>query len=253
VNVTAYYKDVRGEPLSRTYINYYEDNLVSKYYADLYKDIRGVEIRLERPLGRFVTFYAMYDYMLQSSGQSGLAQVYENRLKASNAETRSPNVTVTEPRPRASVNLNLHTPPDFGPAGLGQTLMGNWFANFLFEWKAGGRILLNPEETDVKLWNWVYSVNYWNIDFRGSKMIQTGFGSMELVVTITNLTNNKWLNTDNMLLTQYSDYKASLKTPDKGGNDKWGEYKKDYIKVGWWEAPVFLNPRRITLGARLNF
>jgi len=253
VNVTAYYKDVRGEPLSRTFINYYEDNIVSKYYPDLYRDIRGVELRLERPFGRFVTFYAMYDYMLQSSGQSGLAQVYENRLKAANAETRSPNISTTEPRPRASVNLNLHTPPDLGSPGMMQTILGNWFANFLFEWRAGGRILLNPEETDVKLWNYVESVNYWNIDFRGSKLFQTGFGSIELVLTITNLTNNKWLNTDNMLQTQYSDYKASLKTPDKGGNDKWGEYKKDYINVGWWQAPIFLNPRRFTLGARLNF
>jgi hypothetical protein len=35
-----------------------------------------------------------------------------------------------------------------------------------------------------------------------------------------------------MTLQQYNDYKQSLKTPDKGGTDKWGEYKKDYIKTG---------------------
>ena len=77
----------------------------------------------------------MYDYMVQSSGQSGLARVYENRLKAKDAEVRSPNIVVTEPRPRANVNLNLHTPDDFG------FWLGGFFANFFFEWRDGGRIL----------------------------------------------------------------------------------------------------------------
>jgi hypothetical protein len=254
VNITAYYKDVRGEPLSRSYINYYEDNIVSRYYADAYRDIRGVEVRLERPMGRFVTFNAMYDYMVQSSGQSGLARVYENRLKAKDNELRSPNITVTDPLPRANIALNLHTPNDFGPEAFGIHWLGGLFANFLFEWRDGGRILLNPEEPDVKLWNYVDVVNYWNIDFRGSKNIVTDFGALELVVTVQNLTNNKWLVPGNMTEAQYSDYKQSLKTPDKGGSDKWGDWKSDdgHIKIGWWQAPIFLNPRRIILGLRLN-
>jgi hypothetical protein len=41
-----------------------------------------VEIRLRKTaFGRFlIRFHAMYDYMLQSSGQSGLRQIYEDRL-----------------------------------------------------------------------------------------------------------------------------------------------------------------------------
>jgi len=254
VNVSAYYKDVSNSPLNREFINYYEDNIVNKYYPDGYSDVRGVELRLERPLGEFVTFNAMYDYMVVSSGESGLAKVYENRLKARNAELRSPNVTTTEPLPRANINLNLHTPQNFGPEFLGVYWFGSLYANFFFEWRAGGRVLLNPEETDIKLWNYVDAVNYWNIDFRGSKVFHTPYGNLELVVTVKNLTNNKWLNTNNMLQTQYDDYKKSLQTPDKGGSDLWGQYKSDdnHIKVGWWETPIFLNPRRIILGLRLD-
>jgi hypothetical protein len=254
VNVTAYYKDVRGEPLSRTYVNYYEDNNVSRYYPDAYRDIRGVEIRVERPMGRYITFNAMYDYMVQSSGQSGLAQVFENRLKAAQGELRSPNINVTQPLPRANVALNLHTPGDFGPEFLGIRWFGGLLANFLFEWRDGGKILLNPSEPDVKRWTYADVINYWNIDFRGSKNIVTAIGSIELVVTIQNLTNNKWLVPGNMTQSQYSDYKQSLKTPDKGGDDKWGQWKSDdgHIKIGWWQAPIFLNPRRIILGLRLN-
>ncbi len=258
VNATAYYKDVRNEPLSRTYINYYEDNIVTQYVADAYRDIRGVELRLEKPIGRFVNFTAMYDYMLQSSGQVGLAQVFENRLSAKDNEVRSPNISSTEPMPRANINLNLHTPKEFGPEFLGIYWLEEIYTNFFFEWRDGGRVLLNPEEPDINLWNYVDAVNYWNIDFKGSKSFNTSFGSIEFVVTIQNLTNNKWLNSGNMLQNQFNDYKKSLKTPDKGGNDQWGQWKSDdgHIKYsfnGFNEALIFLNPRRIILGMRLNF
>lgn len=254
VNVTAYYKDVRNEPLARTYINYYADNLVTQYYPDAYRDIRGIELRLERPLGKFVTFNAMYDYMLQSSGQSGLGQVYEDRLKARDKELRSPNITTTDPRPRANVNLNLHTPRDFGPELFGINWLADIYTSFFFEWRDGGRFLWNPEEPEVKNHIYIDVVDEWNIDFRGSKTFSTPFGSIEFVVTIKNLTNNKWLIPGNMLQTQYDEYKKSLLTPDKGGNDKWGQYKSDdnHINIGWWEAPIFLNPRRIILGLRVN-
>ncbi len=82
VNVTAYYKDQRNMPLQRTYISYYGDNSVTTYEPAGFGDIRGVEIRLEKNAGRFVTFNAMYDYMLQSRGQFGVEVLYENPLKA---------------------------------------------------------------------------------------------------------------------------------------------------------------------------
>ena len=58
-----------------------------------------------------------------------------------------------------------------------------------------------------------------------------------------------------MLRTQYDEYKASLRFPFQGGNDSWGQWKSDdgHIKTGWWDAPIFLNPRRVLLGLRLNF
>jgi hypothetical protein len=171
-------------------------------------------------------------------------------------------MSTTEPHPRANINLNLHTPSDFGPEFAGVSWLGSWYTNIFFEWRDGQRILLNPQEPDIAFRNYVDAVDFWNIDFRGSKAFNTSFGSIEFVVTIKNLTNNKWLNTGNMLQSQYDKYKSSLKTPDKGGDDKWGEFHdpdsitgsdKPYIDTGWWEAPIFLNPRRIILGLRLNF
>lgn len=251
LNVTAYYKDISNRPMARTYKNYYGDNIVTEYFPDGYKDVRGVELRLEKPVGRFVSFNAMYDYMVTSSGQSGLEKIYENKLE-SRDEMRKATLDSPIPKPRANVNLNIHTPSDFGPEFLGINWLGSIYTNLFFEWRAGDRFVINSGEPDMKNWIWVDKVNTWNVDLRASKAFNTDFGSIEFVVTIKNLTNNKWLNTDNMTPAQLSEYKNSLKTPDKGGSDKWGEYDKDYIKTGWYEAPIFLNPRRIILGLRLN-
>lgn len=251
LNATAYYKDVRNEPLSRQFINYWGDNIVRKYFPDAYKDVRGIEVRVERPLGSWVTFAGMYDYMIQSSGQVGLARVYENRLDAKD-ELRSANLSTTEPRPRANMNLNFHTPVEWGSGVL--DLFSDIYLNFLFEWRDGGRILWNPEVSDIKDRIYVDAVDYWNLDFRGSKTFKLAGAEFEFVVTVKNLTNNKWLIPENMTRTQYDEYKASLRLPHQGGNDKWGQWKSDdgHIKTGWWEAPIFLNPRRVLFGLRLK-
>ena len=115
-------------------------------------------------------------------------------------------------------------------------------------------VLVN-ELDNVKNRIYVDAMDFWNMDFRGSKAFRLGGASMEFVVTIKNLTNNKWLIPENMLRTQYDEYKASLRLPHQGGSDKWGQWKSDdgHIKTGWWDAPIFLNPRRVMLGLRVNF
>lgn len=252
LNVTAYYKDIRNEPLSRTYINYYGDNLVTEYVPDAYKDIRGFEIRFERPFGEWFTFTAMYDYMLSSAGQTGFAQIFEDRLKSRNNELRSSYLSETDPLPRANANLNFHSPADLGPEFMGFYPLGDWFVNYFFQWRDGGRFLSNPAEREVAKRIYIDVVDYWNADLKVSKNINTSIGNFELVFMVKNLHNTKLLNVGNMTQTQYDEYKSSLQTPDKGGSDKWGEYDKPYIKTGWYDAPIFLNPRMYILGLRIN-
>jgi hypothetical protein len=245
VNVTAYYKDVSNEPALRTYLDYYETNAVLKYYPDAYKDIRGVELRLERNSGRYVMFSAMYDYMVTSSGTSGISTYYENLVKYRENLTRSAEQTSPVPQPRANINLTLFTPADFG------MLYGGWYANFFFEWRGGGRTLLNPtaQKADQK---WVDNVNWWNIDMRVSKNIDFGITNVEISLTVKNLTDNKWLNTSNFTTRQISDYRDALMSHNDA---KWGDYDQDYLKKVFensWECALFQNPRRVILGARIN-
>ncbi|HNY90709.1 MAG TPA: TonB-dependent receptor [bacterium] len=272
-NVTLYYKDIKGEPLSRTYIDYWEEVNVSRYFPDSYKDIRGLEVRLEKNLGQYLTFWGNYEYMLQSRGSSGLATVYENRLKAIN-EQRWPNLTITEPRPRGNFNLTLHTPRSSGIHNtlkritpgeggildaitwLPGALLGDIFVNLFYEWRDGGRVIVNPQEVE-RLWKRIDVVDYSNLDLRASKMFRVGGVSLEGVLTIQNLLNQKRLSYWNMSTSQYDAYKESLHFPfetgDQHGDDQMGEWDKEHINIGWFTAPLFLNPRRALVGLRINF
>lgn len=245
VNVTAYYKDVSNEPLSRAYISYNNAYTMYKYYPDYYKDVRGVEVRLERNSGRYVKFSAMYDYMLVSEGRAGFAKIYEDLVtNKRNLASDAKQYTLSD-LPRANINLTLFTPDDFGQ------IWGNWFANIFFEWKAGGQTLLNDGEPLKSLQQWIDVVNYWNIDMRFSKMIDFGLGNVEISVTVKNLTNNKWLNTANFSTDQRTAYVNKLKA--EGGT--WGDYDSQKFADVFdnsWECVLFQNPRRILIGARVN-
>ncbi len=270
-NVTFYYKDVRNLPLSQTYVSWYRDNNVTSFVADRYMDTRGIEFRLERRFGRFISFWANYDYMLQSAGQTGLQRIYENRLDASD-EKRTANISTNIPVPRANINLNLRTPSDWGPSIGSMTPFADIYVNVLFEWRSGGRFLWNPEEPDVKRQQWVDIVDYSNIDLRASKNFKYPWGNFEVVMTVQNLLNTKRLAIGNMTSEQLGVYRNSLKLSfyegENKGEDQWGEWDKPHIREatgwfqtlpdgtpdprGWYTAPLFLNPTRIILGVRFN-
>jgi hypothetical protein len=253
-NIVVYYKDMSNIPLPRTYINYWEEFQATKYAPDGYSDTRGIELRLEKSAGRFFTMWCNLDYMLKSWGQSGLRYLYENRITATD-EQRSANLSTLTPLPTANVNFTFHTPATLGKALGGFYLLGGWRISAQFKWADGGEAVmrtdpLTGEQLKVKI------VDYSNTDLRAVKRIPFKGHYLELGVTITNLFNQKRLYTGGMSSTQYNNYKESLKFPfeegDEHGNDKWGEWDKDYINTGWFEAPVFLNPLRLVISMTLD-
>ncbi len=262
-STTLYYKDVSNDPLSRTFVNYWQEFSVIKYFPDAYSDIRGVEMRLEKNMGRFLTFWGNYEYILKSYGRTGLSTVYENKVQNADVQ-RSANISTTEPAPEAHFNVNLHTPPKWG-------LLGGFKADFQSEWRDGGKIVMKYDPITGKQFK-VDVVDYFNVDLRASKSFRVGRLNAEFVITVNNLLNQKRLNIGGMSTAQYSRYKESLRfwyeedeqVVDKTtgevvdviknhGNDKWGEFNKDYIDTGWYTAPIFLNPRRILVGFRYSF
>ena len=117
-------------------------------------------------------------------------------------------------------------------------------------------MIINPTEPEAN-WKKVEIVDYSNFDLRASKMVQVVGVHFEVVLTVQNLLNQKRLSFGNMSTAQFKTYQESLhlsfETGDQHGNDKLGEWDKEHINIGWYTAPLFLNPRRILLGARINF
>lgn len=273
-----YYKDVQNRPLAKTYINYYEDLMISTYAPDGYRDIRGWESRLEKRRGRFFTFWMNYDYRVFTSGQTGLSRIYENQLKAED-QLRYTNEQYPQTLPRINASIAFHTPKNWGPKLLGGHVLGGFLTNFLMEWQDRGEIIFNPEETNPDKQLRVDIVDYFNMDMRASKSMFRG--KAELVVTVKNVLNLKRLNTGSLVFAQRDNYKNSLKlsflADTLKGDDKWGEYNAElpknptpleklvynifydpwgdnsHIDTGWYDAPLFLNPRRITVGLRFKF
>jgi hypothetical protein len=73
---------------------------------------------------------------------------------------------------------------------------------------------------------------------------------------VENLLDQKKLYIPGMSVAQYTRYKESLRFPfeegEEHGDDRWGEWDKDHIDLGWYQAPLFLNPRRALLGLRIS-
>ncbi|MFC1547282.1 carboxypeptidase regulatory-like domain-containing protein [Candidatus Neomarinimicrobiota bacterium] len=273
-----YYKDVQNRPLEKTYINYYEDLMISTYAPDGYRDIRGWESRFEKRRGRFFTFWMNYDYRVLTSGQTGLSSIYEDQLKA-NEQLRDTNEDYPQTQPRINASLSFHTPRNWGPRVLGDHFLGGILANFLVEWQDRGVIIFNPDEPNPDKQLRVDIVDFFNMDMRASKSMFGG--KAELVVTVKNILNLKRLNTSNLVYAQEDNYKNSLKlsflADTLKGDDKWGEYDyalpknptwidklvhkayekrwgdNSHIDTGWYDSAIFLNPRRISVGLRIKF
>jgi hypothetical protein len=273
-----YYKDVQNRPLEKTYVNYYDDLMISTYAPDGYRDIRGWESRFEKRRGRFFTFWMNYDYRVLTSGQTGLSNIYEDQLKAKE-QLRDTNEDYPQTLPRINASLSLHTPRNWGPRLLGDHVLGGFLVNILAEWRDRGEIIFNSDEPNPDKQLRVDIVDYFNMDMRASKSMFGG--KAELVVTVKNVLNLKRLNTGNLVYAQRENYQNSLRLSFKAdtlkGDDKWGEYNAElpknptalerlvhsifyepwgdnsHIDTGWYDAPLFLNPRRITVGFRIKF
>ena len=253
-NVVVYYKDMSNIPLPRTYINYWEEFQATKYESDGYADVRGVELRLEKSAGRFFTMWCNLDYMLKSWGQSGVKYIYENRVTAVDEE-RSANISTLTPLPKANIAISLHTPLTFGIPLGGIYPLGGWRINLNTKWADGGEAVIKTDPI-TGAQDKANIVDYSSTDLKAGKRIKIADHYIELGVTITNLFNQKRLYVGGMSTTQYNNYKESLKFSfeegDEHGDDKWGEWDKEHINTGWFEAPIFLNPRRVVVSLSVD-
>jgi hypothetical protein len=193
--------------------------------------------------------------MLKSRGQSGVRYVYENQVTAGE-ENRSANITTVESYPKADISLTFHSPDKWGAPLLGIYPLGGWHLNFRGKWSDGGEIVIRQDMVTGEQFK-ADVVDYTNIDAKLTKDIYIGGVTCEIGVSIFNLFNQKRLYIGGMNYAQYSRYQESLKFPfedeEEHGNDKWGEWDKEHIDTGWFDTPIFLNPRRVVANISFSF
>ncbi len=246
VHLAAYYKDITGEQMLRTAYDW-DHTVATQFWENKrYRDIRGVELRLSKPWGKYITFWTNYNYMITSSGYTDLPYIYENPLEAEaqeeNAEQDKPHVT-----PKIRAGLTLAYPIPVRP-------FNNISVSLMYRWDAGDEWIF---ETVGEEHHWIKNVDVSNTDMRAELSLSFGPFNGVIFMDVYNLFNQKYLYTGGMSQEDALKYRESLKLPweegDEQGNDRWGEWEKDYIHIGWRDWIQFLNPRDIFFGVRLNF
>jgi len=248
LQISGYYKDYGDE----TALYYWQggDNNARSYDNLGYKDIRGLEFRLERSFGRFFNGWANYNYMIKSTGITGIKNVYPEAV-AARLSARDIYYDQGQYRPEATptfrANFGLRTPVGWGPGRqiLGVKPLAEFRMNLLVRWQDGGRKVWNSSDPPR---DWMY-VDYANVkmwDLYVSKRIARG---AQLYCQVLNVFNVKRLAPEKTMGTfEGNSYEGSLhlwfEQGDEKGDDKIGDYKNSYIYIPPFRWRNFLPDKR---------
>ena len=285
IKVAGYYKDVTNQP---GWI-YYEGLKDISYYRaanNNYEDIRGLELTLQKRYGQWFSGFINYTYDVRTSGYFGLLEYYEDPKAQREYLRQHPPMTRRHPLPYARVNLEFHTPENFGMNVHRFYPFGNWRLNILGNWKTGSFYTYNPHNqpgvADDTQWR-----DWYNVDLKITKTVQFSRYKVSLYMDVRNVFNFKYLSragfSDNY---DWQDYLQSLNFPwetgDEQGHDRIGDYrpagvaydplepnpdndpvisarnaerkkKKSYIDMPNIKSLTFLNPRNVLFGLSIRF
>ena len=241
IRASAYYKDVTNERNDVLYVG--SD---SKYYtpaANLYEDIRGFELTLERNRGSWVRGFLNYTYMVSTYGYFGKREYDESFTEQQKTDQEAILSVKPIPQPYARANVDFLTPSQLGPAMFGGFYpLGDWRLNVLASWNAGQYITWPRSSTTLQ--NNLQWRPSWGCDVRISKALRIGPVDAELFVDIYNVLNIKQMTNYNGvplgldLITDYDDYMKSLHLPEGDflaydqipGDDRPGDYRKNGVE-----------------------
>ena len=250
----GYYKDVTNQLSQQDIVAIDAASTVSTWANNSYADIRGLELRLEKRQGKWWHGYATLEYMVRSTGYTGLRYIYEDRQLAKE-QRENTNQQRGYPVPSLTVDMTFKTPSDFGPTLFGVRPIGNWQLNVLQGWSAGGKELLNPDAL-LSEQHWAEQIDWSNTDLLLEKRFDFKQKRVGFFMQVRNVFNNKGFASP----FYWNKYVDSLHFPwEKGeqqGNDKLGEgpsAEKPYIDLGWNTWAHYINPRDIFFGIRIQF
>ena len=267
IGLAGYYKDVTDQTGTVRYVNYDGSVDYRTTINNQYADIRGFELKLEKNWGRWITGWLNYNYMVESSGYFGRNVMYQDPRQQAVYGLVNPKQTRPLPRPLARANLQLMTPPDWGPAFLGVKPLSEWGVNLLFQYKSGQYETWEPV-APFTLVNNIHWKPFYNVDLRLDKRINIGRSNLVLFADVFNVFNIKLLTGNGFRdANDRQLYLASLHLPmysdpkyqSQGyiaGSDKPGDVRsndKPYIDMPNIDFEAWNVPRSIVFGARFDF
>ncbi len=248
LRLAGYYRDVSNQPRLVRYTNF---NSTVNYQVTEplnYQDVRGFEFTLQKRVGRWMSGFVNYTYMVTSTGNFGFGTVFENpfEMRRYERENRLHYQTRPVPEPYARLNLDLYSPIDFGPEFAGTHILGDWRMNILAVWQSGFHFTWTGGGAIPGIENNVQWRDVYNVDLRISKNFNVIGADIQFFVDIYNVFNHKHMSANRFNLgygfvdgRDYEAYMTSLHLPgDIGdplgygnipGNDRPGDYRKPGI------------------------
>ncbi len=265
---SAYYRGMDGGLVIGSFSNWVSSGGGSAhqtYENNQYQDIRGIEMKITKRIGRFFTGWINMNYLISTKGYYGY-QVYNQDPLAAYlsyaAAKEQPQTT-----PSFIANLNFHTPKDWGQ------LKGDWILSINQYWTKGAKVIYNPTGLPTREVNTIY---YWadnySTNLRLSKSLKlTESINLRLYMDVRNVFNYERLNINVLnsaererYYTNYIDGESGLdekigNMEDKNGNNVFTENWVD--KNGVSRAPIApskdfalaYNPRSFLFGIKIEF
>ncbi|MCE1189785.1 MAG: TonB-dependent receptor [Ignavibacteria bacterium] len=192
--IAGYYKDVTNETRLVTYVS--SDNKVNYTIprADLYEDIRGLELTFQKKRGDWVTGFVNYTYQVRTYGYFNYATYYQNTSSERKYIREYIDNKQTKPvaQPYARLNLDVFTPhDDFGPQSI-SFLLTDWRLNVLASWQAGEYFTWTGGGSTIAGFqnNFQWS-DSWGVDLRLSKDFKVDRLNIQVFADIYNALNIK--------------------------------------------------------------
>jgi outer membrane receptor protein involved in Fe transport len=283
LHLAGFYKNVDNQINQITYHNYSESVVYNTFNNTNYADIRGFEVQIERNFESWITGMANYTYQVESHGNVGLNNYYEdpNKMLTNNAY-EDPTLVRSQIRPWARVFVQFRTPTEWHPA------LADWIVSPNFNWRSGMYMTWNPNSIlDPTTQDNVQWKATWTLDLRVSKKFSIANVGIELFADINNVLNRKYLAVNlgsggasagatndgfssrgdrelyykSLHLPMYADPKFDKwRAQEPGywiaGTDQLGDIKSDekpYIDMPNRDFLAFQNLRYITFGLKMNF
>jgi len=238
LQIAAFYNDITDQ---QDFTQYISDVAGFNYTASTsnnYQDTRGIEITIRKTTGRWWNGFVNYTYQVNTTGHFGSSRVFDDPAEQKAWDEATVNLYQDRPipQPYARANLSFYTPEDWGPAVLGNKILGGWRINTTLDWQSGYWTTWNPKNLASIAYN-VQARDYFNTTLRVDKTVQIGKFRVQLFMDATNV-----LNTLRLWNTGDQNYMFSLHLPKSDaydnipGDDKVGDYRMANID---WQPMVY--------------